>query len=371
MARRRANGEGTVVPRKDGRWMASMSLPNGRRKHFLGRTRAEAAAKLTEAMADRQKGIPIVTSRQNVSQYLTYWLESVKGSVRPRTHESYDLNVRRLKPLIGKTRLNSLSPAAIERAYAELVAGGLSRRSVVQAHTVLHNALKKAVKWGLLGRNPTEAVSVPRPERNEMKTLSEEQVRTLFAATAGSYYHGLWVLLTTTGLRLGEALGLMWEDVDFVSSRLMVRRALQRQRDHKLVLVEPKTAKSRRTVYFPEGTSQALREHRRLQAEARLLAGSGWQDNGLVFCTETGRPIEPAGVSKRLQRILKKAELPQIRVHDLRHTAATLHLARGENPKVVQELLGHSTIAVTMDTYSHVTPGIHAAAAAKMQALFG
>ena len=367
---RRANGEGSIHQRKDGRWAASISIGRGKRKHFLGQSRAEVAAKLAEALADQNKGIPIVSNRKNVGQYFDFWLDSVKGSVRPRTFESYDLNIRRLRPLIGKSRLGSLAPATVERAYAELVATGLSKRSVVQAHTVLHNALKKAVQWGLIGRNPTEAVSVPRPERNEMKTLSEDEVKRLFAATEGQRLHALWVLLTTTGLRLGEAVGLKWEDIDFENERLFVRRALQRQRGRGLVFVEPKTARSRRTVYFPPGTSDALRSHRRLQAEERLQQGTYWQDNDLVFCRVDGRPLEATNLIPVLHRALKAAGLPQIRIHDLRHTAATLHLARGENPKVVQELLGHSTITLTMDTYSHVTPALHAAAAAKMQALF-
>ena len=367
---KRANGEGSIHQRKDGRWAASISIGRGKRKHFLGHTRAEVAAKLAEALAEQGRGIPIISSRQTVAQFLDYWLKSVKGSVRPKTYESYDLNIRRLTPLIGKGRLSALSPERVERAYGELVTSGLSKRSVAQAHTVLHNALKKALQWSLIGRNPTEAVSVPRPERTEMRTLTEDEVKRLFAATEGDRFHALWVLLVTTGLRLGEATGLKWEDVDFGNGRLFVRRALQRQRGQGLVLVEPKTARSRRTVYFPPGTADALRAQRRLQAEERLRAGRAWQDHGLVFCRSDGRPVEPTNLTPLLKRALEKAELPQIRIHDLRHTAATLHLARGENPKVVQELLGHSTITLTMDTYSHVIPALHVAAASKMQALF-
>jgi len=367
---RRANGEGSIHQRQDGRWAASLSLGRLKRKHFLGHSRGEVAAKLAVAIHEQQQGVPVVSNKQNVAQYLVHWLDSVKTSVRPKTWESYDLNVRRLTPILGKTCLNVLTPAAVESAYAELLSSGLNKRTVVQAHTVLHNALKKAVQWGVVGRNAADSVSVPRPERNEMKTLDEDQLRILFEATHNEPLHALWVLLPTTGLRLGEALGLKWQDIDFINSRLMVRRALQRQRGRGLVLVEPKTSKSRRTVYFPEGTGEALREHRRQQLECKVRLGPAWTENDLVFCREMGEPLDPAGMSARLHRVLKAAGLPAIRVHDLRHTAATLHLSRGENPKVVQELLGHSTIALTMDTYSHVTPSIHAAAAAKMQALF-
>ena len=367
---RRANGEGSIYQRQDGRWAASISIGRTKRKHFLGKTRSEVSSKLNEALAERQKGIPIVSNNQSVSQYMQSWLISVKSSVRPRTYESYDLNVRRLTPLIGKRRLNQLTPAVVESGYAELAASGLSNRSIVQAHTVLHNSMKKALQWGLVGRNPTEAAYVPRALRKEMQTLSEEEVRLLFAATANDELAALWVLLTTTGLRLGEALGLKWSDIDFGNDRLVVRRALQRQRENGLAFVEPKTAKSRRTVYFPSGTGDSLREHRKAQLEARLVAGQLRDDNDLIFCRPDGRPLEPGNVTHRFQRLLKQAGLKHVRLHDLRHTAASLHLARGENPKVVQEMLGHSTIAVTMDIYSHVTHALHAAAASKMQVLF-
>jgi integrase len=368
--KRRANGEGSVHQRTDGRWQASMSLPNGKRKHFLAKTRAEASAKLTAALAEQGKGIPVISSNQTVGQYLQSWLASVKGSVRPRAYESYDLNVRRLTPLVGKRRLTSLTPAMIERAYADLADAGLGRRSIVQAHTVLHNALKKATRWGLLGRNPADLVDVPRPERTEMKTLTAEQVRLLFATTEGTDFGAHLVLLASTGLRLGESLGLQWEDFDFDNNRLVVRRSLQRQKGGGLLLVEPKTSRSRRTVYFPPGTGAVLRDHRRRQAERRLQLGSAWHDHGLVYCREDGSMIDPGSVSHRLERVLKDASLPKIRVHDLRHTTATLLLGKGENPKIVQELLGHSTIAITLDIYSHVTPAMHESAASKMQDLF-
>lgn len=372
MAKRRSNGEGSIYQRKsDGRWVASISVVAGgiKRKHFIGHTHAEVAAKRAAALADRDKGIPIPTSTQTLAQYFDFWLDSVKASVRPRAFESYDLNARRFKPLIGKAKLSALTPAAIEVAYGKLQQRGLSRCTVSQAHSVLHNALEKAIEWGLIGRNPSEYASVPRPERNEMKTLSEEQVRQLFVATRDDEFHALWVVLASTGLRLGEALGLKWDDFDYANNRLSVRRALQRQKGVGLTFVEPKTKKSRRTVYFPEGTGAALLEHRRQQLEERLKLGPAWTDDDLVFC-RVGKPLDPGAMSYWLKKALIAAGLPIIRVHDLRHTAATLHLERGENPKVVQELLGHSTIALTMDTYSHVTPAIHAAAASKMQSLF-
>jgi integrase len=241
---------------------------------------------------------------------------------------------------------------------------------VEQTHTVLHRALRQAVLWGLMFRNPTEAVTVPRPSGREMQTLTEEEVGRLFQASRGHRLHALWVLLATTGLRIGEALGLRWSDVDFASGRLVVNRALQRQPGVGYVFVEPKTAKSRRTVYLAQGTLASLVEYRRRQREDQLAAGPEWNNTGLVFTTPMGRPIDGTWATKWFHRALDQAGLPRIRIHDLRHTAATHLLRRGVHPKVVQELLGHSTISLTLDTYSHVAPALHAEVASHMETLF-
>ena len=219
-------------------------------------------------------------------------------------------------------------------------------------------------------RNPTEAVTVPRPARREMHTLTEEEVGRLFRASEGHRLHALWVLLGTTGLRLGEALGLLWSDIDFSGGRLVVNRALQRQPSVGYVFVEPKTARSRRTVYLAAGTVTALVEHRRRQVEDQLAAGPHWNNTGLVFASPVGRPVDGTWTAKWFHRALDQAALPRIRIHDLRHTAATHLLNRGVHPKVVQELLGHSTISLTLDTYSHVAPALHAEVATHMQSMF-
>lgn len=271
---------------------------------------------------------------------------------------------------IGKLRLSGLTPAHVQAMYTALLDSGLSRRSVELVHAILHRALRQAVQWGLVGRNVTEAVSVPRPVRHEMKTLTAEQVQDLFSTTAGDRLHALYVLLATTGLRLGEALGLKWEDIDFNTGRLTIQRALQRQHGVGFVLVEPKTERSRRTVHLAGGTVIALRGRRKRQLEERLVAGPLWEDMALAFTTPTGGPIEAWRVNELFHKALERAGLPRIRVHDLRHTAATLLLAQGTHPKVVQELLGHSTITLTLDTYSHVIPALHEEVAEKMNELF-
>ena len=370
MTKRRGAGEGSIYQRKDRRWVAALSLEQGRRKFFYGKARQDVARRLSEALRNLQLGLTPYPAQQTVAQYLRDWLDSIRTSVRPKTYESYDLNVRRLLPHVGRIRLASVAPKAIEKAYNTLLSGGLSRRSVEQAHAVLHRALGQAVKWGILGRNPSDAVNVPRPKRHEIRTLSEEEVQCLFKVTADQRLHGLWVLLVTTGLRLGEALALSWDKIDLVNGRCIVRRALQRQQGSGLVFVEPKTSTSRRTVHLAHGTVAALRDHRNRQLQERLTLGAAWQDFGLVFCREDGRPLEPSSVAQRLRTVLEGAGLPRIRVHDLRHTAASLLLSRGVHPKIVQDLLGHSTISLTLDTYSHVVPALHAEVAEHMNALF-
>ncbi|MDP2954130.1 MAG: tyrosine-type recombinase/integrase [Chloroflexota bacterium] len=328
---RRGHNEGSISKRADGRWMARLSLPNGKRKYIYAATRQEVSRQMAIAQRDKEQGLVTTGPGQTVAQYLKDWLENTaKHSVRVRTYECYELQTRRLIPHIGKLRLSALTPAHVQATYNALLVSGLSRRSVELTHAILHRALRQAVQWSLVGRNVTEAVSVPRPGRREMKTLTAEQVQDLFSTTAGDRLHALYVLLATTGLRLGEALGLKWEDIDFNTGRLTIQRALQRQHGVGFVLVEPKTERSRRTVHLAGGTVIALRGHRKRQLEERLVAGPLWEDMALAFTTPTGGPIEAWRVNELFHKALERAGLPRIRVHDLRHTAATLLAGPGD-----------------------------------------
>ena len=371
--RKRSNGEGTVYPRSDGRWGATILLADGSRGTVYARTERDALEKMRELMRARDKGMPVITSNQTTGKYLEQWLEdTARPSVRPKTYDSYRLNVQRLLPLIGSIRLGNLSPAHVQSAYAALHRRGLSPRSIHHAHTVLHGALGKAVRWGMITRNPTDGATRPRIPRREMNTLNRDEVQRLFEATEEDQcHHALWVVLATTGLRLGEALGLRWEDIDLERGRLTVRRALQRQRQKGLVFVEPKSSHSRRTVDLAARTVATLTRHRILQNKARLKSGAAADAPYSVFCHENGLPLDASGVTRRFDKILKAAGLPDIRVHDLRHTAASLLLLGQVHPKVVQEMLGHSTITLTLDTYSHLVPSLQAQVADHMDQLFG
>jgi integrase len=225
------------------------------------------------------------------------------------------------------------------------------------------------VKARLLAFNPCDAVTAPRPERREMQTLSVEQVQRLFESSTDDRWHALWILLGTAGMRLGEASALKWEDINPAAGTLTVRRALQRQRGKGLVLVEPKTPRSRRTIHLPDCAVEALRRHRARQAEARLAAGPAWQDQGLVFSTLTGGPLDPARVNEAFHRALDRAELPRRRVHDLRHSAASILLGLGTPVHDVAAILGHCQAPVTLNVYAHATPSGQAEAMRRLDAL--
>ncbi|MFQ5382815.1 MAG: site-specific integrase, partial [Dehalococcoidia bacterium] len=223
--------------------------------------------------------------------------------------------------------------------------------------------LKQAVRWNLIPRNPVDGAEAPRPKRPELRTLTPDEVRKLLAFVEETPRFALYALAVTTGLRRGELLGLRWDDIDLDRGRLTVRRTLQQVKGRGQIPLEPKTPRSRRTVALSALAVEALRRHERLQEEASRQAGSAWQDTGTVFATSVGTPFEGGVVSRTFQSDLSTAGLPRVRFHDLRHTCATLLLEGDTNPKVVQEMLGHSTIVLTLDVYSHVLPHMQERAA--------
>lgn len=367
---RRGFGEGSIYCRANGRWVSYFRTPDGRKKFFTGPTRAQVKDRLAEAQRQAHAGQLVVGRDQPIDQYLERWLaDAVRHSVRPKTYENYDLCVRRLLPHIGRLRLRALTPEHVQHALGQLLEGGLAPRTVRQVHMVLRRALKQAVLWRILPSNPSDAVRPPRADRKEIRSLSEGDVRHLLEVAAGTRHHAIWVFLVTTGVRLGEALGLKWSDIEFAESRAHIRRALQRQRGAGIVFVEPKTAKSRRTVPIPPETLAILLNHRHAQEADRREAAAQWVEHDLVFPSPIGRPIDMSFLSLIFHRALKQAGLPRHRIHDLRHTAATHLLTRHVHPKIVQDLLGHSTIAITLDTYSHVLPPLGKDASAHMSSL--
>lgn len=379
MAGKRGNNEGSITKRKDGRWMARASLPNGQRKAFYGRTRDEVAKKLTAALGDRDKGLPSLNERKTLAAYLHEWLPAVQPSVRAGTHTRYGQYVElHIIPGFGKKALARLTPAHLQAFYAKKLTEPrapkkppLSPTTVAHIHTVLHTALEQALRWGLVARNVAALVDPPRSARKEMLTLSSDQAKTFLKAATGARFEALYTIALTTGMRQGELLALKWHSVDLDRGALQVRASVRRVKGG-FLFSEPKTARSRRQITLSGTAVEALKRHKVEQNKERLQLGAEWEDNDLVFANELGRPVEPGNLLRRsFWPLLTAAGLPRIRFHDLRHTAATLLLERGLHPKVVSEMLGHSQIAVTLDLYSHVTPTMHRQAAEAMDALLG
>jgi integrase len=372
VARKRGNGEGSITRRKDGLYMARYTVETAigaKRKTLYGKTRGEVSEKLTKAMADRDEGLVFDADNLKVGEYLERWLvDSVLDTVRPTTYERYEQIVRiHVRPALGSVKLKNLTPVHVRGLYREKLEAGLSARTVQYIHVTLHKALKQAVQDGLIPRNATEAVKAPQVRREEMRPLSGDQVKVLLEVARGDRLEALYVLAIHTGLRQGELLGLKWEDVDLESGTLRVRRTLVTAKGGP-VLTAPKTKGSRRSVKLTQGAVEALRSHLKHQLQEIDRAGSLWRENGLMFASESGEPLDRRYLTScRYKALLKRAELPMIRFHDLRHTCATLLLSKNVNPKIVSEMLGHASIAITLDTYSHVLPNMRDQASAAME----
>ena len=372
MAGKRGNNEGSIYKRKDGAWCAGITLDNGKRRVLYGKSRDEVAGKLTDALKLQRDGLPLFTDRQTVAAYLAEWLTGIEPTLKPRTWQRYEQFVRlHIPPAIGKLPLGKLAAPALRKLYAERQAAGLAPATVRQLHAVLHHALEQAMRDGLIGRNVAGLVSPPRASGHEMQTLAPAEARALLAAAAGERLEALYAVALSTGMRQGEMLALRWPDVDLDACSLHVRGTMQRTK-HGLRIESPKTAGSRRRVSLTRTAIEALRRHKAAQNAERLRCGAAWEDQGLVFANELGRPIEAGNLLRRsFWPLLTKAELPRIRFHDLRHTAATLMLMKGVHPKIASEMLGHSKIGITLDLYSHVTPTMQQQAADALEEVLG
>lgn len=381
--RNRGNGEGCISRRKDGSWCAVVTTGRNpetgklKRRFFYGKTRQEVADKLNQALADLRQGTFVAPSRTTVGSWLSTWLEEYKRpKVRPSTLESYRMMIDvHIKPGLGHIQLKQLQPCDLQRFYNQKLAagrsdgkGGLSPRMVRYMHVILHGALKQAVREGLVARNVAEAVELPREQKKEFVPLTDDQVRRFLSAIKNDRLYAAFLLDLGTGLRRGELLALRWQDVDLKNRLITVRQAVSQVKGQ-LLYQEPKSKKSQRTVPIPESIATELKAHKARQNQERLMLGPAYQDNGLVFCQENGEPLRIRTFLRRFDNLLAKAGVPKVRFHDLRHTFATLLLQAGEHPKVVSELLGHSCISITLDTYTHVLPELKQAAAARLDGI--
>ena len=391
MAKRRGKGEGSITHRPDGRWEVRVDLGRGldgkrRRKSAFAETQADAVQRLRKLGGRAADGQVLNTSTPTVARYLEDWFTLNADTWRPSTRRSYrgaiDLY---LVKAFGPLRLEQLSPLSVQRWLTEHKTAHGARRRITLAHAVLRSALSEARRLQLVSLNAAEPVRVPKPTTRPITPLSVEQASAFLKVADGHRLGSLFSVALACGLRLGEATGLRWMDVDLETGEIQIRQQLQRVAKGQLILQLLKTAKSRRTLVLPDVCVQALKVHRTRQLEERLKAGPRWVDTGLVFTTyqtyaegkgerlKVGAGLHPRNVLRVLHRLLNAAEpkLPRIRFHDLRHSAASLLLASGVQIAEVSKLLGHSELRLTADLYSHLQKQTAARAAKVMDALLG
>jgi integrase len=330
-----------------------------------GDTKREAETKRAELIHQLDTGTFIMPGKTTLAEYLQQWLmDYAKPKLCPRSYDRYaDIIRQHINPKLGKTPLTQLKPAQLQNLYSEWLSNGLSNRTVKYHHAVIHNALRCALKWGMVGRNVADAVETPKARQNEMQVWSDYEVSRFLEYAEDSPYFALFYTALFTGMRRSELLALRWSDVDLLMGEIQVSRGLQQLKDSSLVFSQPKSAKSNRKIALSPSTIQVLREHYEKQKAEMANLGRKITDDSLVFSHIDGTPIRPNTITYAWVNTVKRSGLKAIRFHDLRHTHASLMLQQGVHPKIVQERLGHSSISMTLDTYSHVAPGLQEAAA--------
>lgn len=352
MAKRRGNHEGGLYRRKDGLWCAQVSL-DGRRLTKYGKSQSECREWIKETLAKIDGGLTYQSTQTTLEQFMRTWLDDKNLSIRASTAKGYRGTVERdILPFLGKLSLQQILPAHIKQLYAWMNEEGKGPRMIQLAHVILHAALQQAVREGILGRNPVDAVERPKVERKEFQILNEEQAHQFLIAASGSPFETLFYLALTTGMRKGELLGLKWSDLDFGKGILLVQRQLQ-QISGRSSLVPPKTKAGHRQIKLGPETLKRLTALRTQQELMRVATGDHWQENGMVFTNTIGTFLDQAKVSREFKKVLKNAGLPLIRFHDLRHTSISFLLEMGMPVNTVQQRSGHSKASVTTDIYGH------------------
>jgi len=379
-AGRRANGRSSIFLGSDGRWHGYVSMgvkDNGKpdRRHVQAATQKDVTAKVRELERKRDAGsVTDAGKTPTVGDWLTFWLDNIAArKVRASTLQGYRSKIdTHLIPGLGAHRLDRLLPEHVERFYTRCSAD-LSPATVLQLHRILSRSLKVAHQRGRVARNVCDLVDAPSVTREEVQPLTQADARAILAAASTERNAARWSVALALGLRQGEALGLLWEHVDLSAGVIRIRWQLQRLTGQGLVLVEPKSRASRRTVVLPTQLADALRAHRATQDAERAAAGELWDDRvktlggkdmrGLVFAQVNGRPVDPRADWSAWKSLCRQSGVREARLHDARHTAASILLAQGVPARVVMDLLGHSQIGLTLGTYSHVAPELSKAAA--------
>jgi integrase len=372
---------GQIIKRGDRTWLVRIFMgrdATGKQifhhKTIHG-TKKDAEQYRNKAIREKDLGTFIEPSPITVDDYMKRWLETAaRPRLRDNTYREYEgLLCRYVSPTLGGKRLADVRPLDIQSLYTTMSEKNLSARTVRFTHSVLSSAFNQAVRWRMLLQNPCGSVELPRKVSQEMQSLTPMEAARFLAEAASDRWFALFVLALATGLRPSEYFGLKWSDVDLEHGLVTVQRSLiwRSYKRGDWYFGEPKTPRSRRRIPLPASVVRALFEHRRRQSEGRLKAGAAYQNLDLVFATSEGQPLIRLNViQKHFKPILKRAKLPDtLRLYDLRHTCATLLLAANENPKVVSERLGHSSITLTMDVYSHVLPDMQQGASDKLESL--
>jgi integrase len=363
-ARRRGNREGTVYRRDSDKRYVATFYADGELKEVYGKTQGEALEKRRLAQQDADAGRLIPKNTQKLADYLDYWLSVHTLTVKPLTRVQYASEIRaHIAPALGHMPLQKLETRHIQQLVSDMCVAGSAPGTVKGVYKILNTAFKDAVAWKLLKANPCQGVKLPREKQDEVAALDEEQTQALLDAVKGTKLAGLVPVALATGLRRGELLALRWSDIDFERGQLHVRHTVIYVNGVGFQETEPKTKSSRRTVKLAGFALDALHEHRKAQLAQRLeqqvQAGDKWQDKDLVFCGKNGGYMAFSTLNYRFKKLLAHIEESDgVHFHSLRHSCATLLIRLGAHPKLVQEVLGHSSIKTTMDKYGHVLPGM-------------
>ncbi len=364
----RRPGEGTVYQRKDGRWVCEITLEDHSRKAYYFKTEKEALAKKQTALTELAHGELVTGPQQTVKQFLEYWLENVsKPSVRITTYTNNRIAIEKhLIPGLGHMKLQKLTMQHIQAFYAKKLKSGMTATNVLKIHGTFHTALEHARRTKSISINPCSDVDLPRRNEIERVPLTPAQARILIQKIKGHPLEGILTTALASGMREGELLGLRWSDVDLDAKTIQVSRTLVYMARYGFVEHKPKTARGKRKILLADFAIETLKRHRVSQLETRLAVGATWVDRDLVFPDKDGDFQSGNTLLRRFYKLLEEIGLPRIRFHDLRHSAATLLLSMGISGKVVQQILGHSKINITMDRYGHVLPEMQQEAADKM-----
>jgi integrase len=371
MRTRRGKGDGNVSQRRDGRWSAYVTVPGKGRRYVYGPTRHEAIAELRILQRRLAQGKVVGSSRLRLGAFLDSWLIAVEPNLRPQSWRRYQqLMVDHVQPTLGGRQLIRLEAEELQQLYAVKVRAGLSPATVRMIHFVLHRALRDAVRWGRSGHNPADLVDPPRLPRKEASVLSLDEVRAVLEASAGHQFELLFRVALTTGLRRGELLALRWRDIDFGLGSIAVRGTLQpSSKGSAAYVAEPKSSSSRRDLAIDSDLVQRLWLHQTAWPTTWDGDGSAASPEDFVFVSSTGRPISPSSLLRSWGRLLRRVGLQHAPFHATRHTAATLMLGAGVSPRVAAERLGHATVAMTLDRYSHVSDSLRRDAARAVRGL--